>query len=105
VARQAKAGIYCSMVAEISISNFTVGSMETPAVDARDVERLEVHRLRCPTPSPAAPAVWLENVADAFVHGCYVGSGAPGYEWLRQQQSHTVTLADNSAPVKTPAAR
>jgi hypothetical protein len=105
VARQAKAGIYCSMVAEISISNLTVGSMETPAVDARDVERLEVHRLRCPTPSPAAPAVWLENVADAFVHGCYVGSGAPGYEWLRQQQSHTVTLADNSAPVKTPAAR
>jgi hypothetical protein len=102
MAREAKAGIYCSMVSEVSISNFTVGSMETPAVDARDVEHLEVHRLRCPTPTPTAPAVWLENVADAFIHGCFIGNGGPGFEWLRQQQSRAVTLADNSVPIKGP---
>jgi hypothetical protein len=102
VARQAKAGIYLSMVAEVSISNFTVGTLDTPVVDARDVERLELHRLRCATPSTAVPTVWLENVADAFVHGCYVGPGAPGFEWLRQQQSRAVTLTDNSVPAKPP---
>jgi hypothetical protein len=102
-ARQAKAGIYCSMVGDISISNFTVGTLDTPVVDARDVERLELHRLRCATPSAAVPVVWLENVADAFVHGCYIGSAGPGFEWLRQQQSRAVTLTDNSVPLKTPA--
>jgi hypothetical protein len=102
VARQVKGGIYCSMVAEVSISNFTVGSLETPAVDARDVERLEVHRLRCAKPSAAAPAIWLENVADAFVHGCYIGEAGPGFAWLRQQGSRAVTLADNSVPGKSP---
>jgi hypothetical protein len=102
-ARQAKAGIYCSMVAEVSIGNFTVGGLETPAVDARDVERLEVHRLRCATPSASIPSVWLENVAEAFIHGCYIGHAGPGFEWLRQQQSRAVTLTDNSVPTKTPA--
>jgi hypothetical protein len=104
-ARQAKAGIYLSMVGEVSISNLSVGSLETPVVDARDVERLELHRLRCATPSAAVPAVWLENVADAFVHGCYVGSAGPGFEWLRHQQSRAITLTDNSvpAPPKGPA--
>jgi hypothetical protein len=77
-----------------------VGTLDTPVVDARDVERLELHRLRCATPATAVPAVWLENVADAFVHGCYVGAGAPGFEWLRQQQSRAVTLTDNSVPTK-----
>ena len=97
-ARQARAGIYCSMVAEISIGNFTVGTLETPAVDARDVERLEIHRLRCATPAAAAPAIWLENVADAFIHGCYIGEGGPGFAWLRQQQSRAVTVTDNRVP-------
>jgi hypothetical protein len=102
-ARQAKAGIYCSMVAEVSISNLVVEALETPAVDARDVEHLEVHRLRCSKPSSAVPAVWLENVSDAFIHGCYVGDAGPGFEWLRQQQSRAVTLTDNRVPGKSPA--
>jgi len=97
-ARQAKAGIYCSMVAEVSIGNLTVGALETPAVDARDVERLEVHRLRCATPGASAPVVWLENVAGAFIHGCDIAEGAPGFAWCKQQQSRDVTVTGNRTP-------
>ena len=75
------------MAGDVSIGNLVVGTLESPAVDARDVERLEVHRLRSARPNPETPAVWLENVADAFVHGCQLGDPGTPYQWLRQEQS------------------
>jgi polygalacturonase len=87
-AAEAKGGISCSMASDVTISNVRLGKLETPAVDAREVERLEVHRLHAPR-SPEAPVVWLENVNGAFVHGCDgVGEG-----WLRQEESRGVTVA------------
>jgi hypothetical protein len=74
-----------------------VGALQSPAVDARETERLEIHRLRCATPPAGSPVVWLENVTSALVHGCDVGAGKPSYQWLQQEQSHEVTLADNKA--------
>jgi hypothetical protein len=97
-AAAAKGGISCAMVSDITISNVRLGALETPAVDAREVERLEVHRLHAPHP-PEAPAVWLENVTGAFVHACEVLGQPPlGYVWLRQEESHGVTVAANSVP-------
>jgi hypothetical protein len=94
----AKGGISCSMVSDITISNVRLGALETPAVDAREVERLEIHRLHAPRPADA-PAVWLENVTGAFVHACQViGQPTPGYVWLRQEESRGITIAANSTP-------
>jgi hypothetical protein len=99
----ARGGITCAMVADVSISNFSAGSLDGPAVDARDVERLEVHQLRCPRPSGEAPAVWLDNVAGAFLHGCNVAAGGHPFEWLRQEQCRGVTLYGNNVPGPIPA--
>jgi polygalacturonase len=100
---QARGGIACSMSSDISISNLAVDSLETPAVDARDGERLEIHRLRCAHPRADVPAVWLENIGGAFVHGCQVGSPGPGFEWCRQEESRDVTFGANDVP-PSPAA-
>jgi polygalacturonase len=97
---EAKAGISCNLAARVTISNFVVGALEGPAVDAREVEALEIHRLRAPRPAPDTPVVWLENTSAAFIHGCDVvpPPGIPAYQWLRQEQSRRVTLASNSVP-------
>jgi polygalacturonase len=92
------AGIFCSLAADVSIGNLTVPTLDTPAIDAREVQRLEIHRLRCSRPRRDVPVVWMENVADAFVHGCDVGDPGPGYTWLRQEQSKNVLLSDNHIP-------
>jgi polygalacturonase len=97
---QAKTGITCDMVDDLRISDVTVGKLETPAVDARDINRLEIHRLRCGQPEPTLPAVWLENVNGAFIHGCDVAT-PPGatYAWLGQEQSKDVVQMGNKLPV------
>jgi polygalacturonase len=98
-ASQVPAGIACTMAADVTISNFAVDALDWPAVDAREVERLEVHRLRCPRPPADAPLVWLENVSQAYLHGCAVGS-SPG-EWLQQEQSRQITVAENHLPPRS----
>jgi hypothetical protein len=92
---EARGGISCGLAGDISISNFSPGKLESPAIDAREVERLEVHRLKYPRPYADAPALWLENVSGAFIHGCNVTAPAPAYQWLRQEESRGVVLHNN----------
>jgi polygalacturonase len=93
---QARGGISCSMTSEVSISNLMIDTLETPVVDARDSERLEVHRLKCARPPVGSPAIWLENVTGAFIHGCDIGAGSA--EWCRQEQSKGVAFGANNVP-------
>jgi hypothetical protein len=101
---EAAAGVCCSMATEVKIDNLTVGTPESTVVDAREIERLEVHRVSAPRPRDGAPMVWLDNVTSAFIHGCSVGEAQAGYEWVRHQQSQGVTLAANHAPQVTAVA-
>jgi hypothetical protein len=86
-------GIACTLADDVTISNLTVNTLETPAVDAREVQRLEIYRLRCRHPQKKVPLVWLEDVTGALVHGCDVGDAAAG--WLHQEQCKDVVLADD----------
>jgi polygalacturonase len=103
VASEAKAGISCTMTGDVAIGNVTLGTLEAPAIDARDVQNLEVHRLKLPHPCPTEPAVWLENVSGAMIHGCSIADPGPGYNWLRQEQSRDLTLECNRVPASPPA--
>jgi polygalacturonase len=101
---EARGGIFCSLAGEISVSNVRAESLETPVVDARDVEHLEVHRIQCARPTPDIPLLWLENVTGAFIHGCDVAPAGNAFSWLRQEHSQGVVLASNNVP-PPPAAR
>jgi hypothetical protein len=102
-ARQASGGLYCTLAADVSISGVGVDTLESAVVDAREVEGLEVNRVRCAQPCPEAPAVWLESVTGAFVHGYKFGSPGPGYQWFREEQCRGATLAANDAGATAPA--
>jgi polygalacturonase len=100
---EAAAGVSCTLAAEVRIDNLSVGAIDAAVVDAREVEQLEVYRVGSSRPRDGAPVVWLENVARALVHGCRVTDAPPGYEWLRQEQCHEVTVAANQGPPPAPA--
>jgi polygalacturonase len=95
---KAKTGVACDMVSDLRISGMVVGTLETPAIDARDVERLEVHRLRCAQPAPSLPVIWLENTKGAFLHGCDIAAVAGARGWLGQEQCQGVVQTGNNTP-------
>jgi polygalacturonase len=101
-AAEVEAGVCCSLAAELKIDNVSLGTVETAVVDAREVEQLEVHRVSSSRPRDGAPVVWLENVTGALIDGCRVNDAPTGYEWLRQEQCHAITVAANQLPVAPP---
>jgi hypothetical protein len=105
IVAEASGGVSLALVGEVAIDNLALGAVASTAIDAREVERLEIHRLRLPHPAPDAPAVWLENVTSAFIHGCQVGAGTPGNQWLRQEQSRDLTITGNVVPAETAVAK
>jgi hypothetical protein len=95
-ALRAKAGISCQRAADVVISGLTVNPTIAPAVDARDVERLEVSRLRSSRPHPQLPAVRLENVAGSLISACSVVTGPGGFVRREGQLNRGITEVDNS---------
>jgi polygalacturonase len=94
----ASAGISLVLTSDVTVSNLSVVTMEGPALDAREVQRLEVHRLRYGKPQLESPVVWLGSVTGAFIHGCHVPDPGGGFQWLRQEQCKAVVLGDNHTP-------
>jgi polygalacturonase len=91
-----KAGVSCTRASEVSLSGITVNPVEAPAVSARDVERLEVHRLRCGRPEARAPLVQLENVVGAFIHGCDVSHEGESFVRQKGDRNRGVVVASNN---------
>jgi hypothetical protein len=98
-------GVACTMASDVAVGNLAVGVLEGPAVDARSVLGLEAFRVRCAHPNAQQPLLWLENVVGAFIHGCDTGDAGAGFEWIHQEGSRGVTLAENRVPPPPPAPR
>jgi hypothetical protein len=96
VAHRARAGLSLQRVSQVRISNLSVGPTEWPAVAARDVERLEIHRL-CAETSVKGPLVELQNVAGAFIHGCDVAQSGNRFVQLHGS-NRQIRLAGNNEP-------
>jgi hypothetical protein len=93
---QVKAGIFCMKASEVSIDGAKIDGLEGPAVAARQVENLQVHRLVCPRPAGGGPCVQLEEVRSAFVHGCQVGATSEGFVRVQGDHSHDVTVSEHN---------
>jgi polygalacturonase len=90
-----KAGLTCARAEDITLSNVTLGALEQPAVAARDVDRLEIHRLRCARPLRGEALVKLDNVGDALVHGCDVRGEGRSFVSLHGSANRRVIVAGN----------
>jgi hypothetical protein len=90
-----KTGIFCARVSGLSVDRLTVGKLQGPILDAHQVERLEVHRLRCAEPAPAVPVIRMDAVAGALVHGCDVPVPPDRFVALQGPDNHQVHLETN----------
>jgi polygalacturonase len=99
-ASRVKSGIFLRRVTDARLSAISIEALGEHAVAARDVERLEVHRLSCPQESTRAPLVHLENVRGAFVHGCDVAVGGSRFVRLQGERNHRVNITGNNHPAE-----
>jgi hypothetical protein len=108
VARRSRNGARLARAADVAISGLTMATTAGPLVSAKDVMRLELHRLRCAQPSPKDPVVRLTNVAGALIHGAQIGPGAPRFLAAERSRAVLVTASqlppDQPSPAPAPAA-
>jgi hypothetical protein len=95
LAGEVRGGVSCARVAGLTLSGLQVRTREWAPVTARHAQRLEVHRLRCAATPAKVPAVLLQNVAGAFIHGCDAANSAEVVR-LEGDQNRQVTIADNN---------
>jgi hypothetical protein len=78
-AAQARGGLSLLRVRDVTVSRMRLGALEGPAVTARQVQGLDLDRLTCRSAAATGPTIQLENVADAFIHGCNVPATAGSF--------------------------
>jgi polygalacturonase len=94
-ATRSRLGVVCTRAADVVIRDVTLGPLDSPAVAARTVERLEVRGLSGAAPSRGLPLVHLEEVAGAFVHGCDVGASGRELVGGSGDRNHDVVVTGN----------
>jgi hypothetical protein len=94
-APEVKSGVICARAADITLSGLRLGALQQPAVAARDVQGLEIHRLRCSQAVTGHPLIHLENVHRALIHGCDVRGSRAGFLALRGGANRDVVTTGN----------
>jgi polygalacturonase len=96
-APHARSGVSCARVASLQISGLNIDASEGPAVAARDIKGLRVHRLTSLGPA-AAPLIHLDNVAGAFIHGCNTLRTGADFVRLHGPRNRDVVVTANRSP-------
>jgi hypothetical protein len=104
-ALDAKQGIYLSRAEDVRVLDFSVGPVESPAVDARNVHRLEVRGMHRCHRAPEVPLVWLEEVEGAFIHDCYVAGDLAPRAGCTRPTRRASPWSETSAPAAPPSGR
>jgi polygalacturonase len=94
-APEVKTGVTCARVASLEISGLSVAASQSPAVAARDIQGLHIHRLRSLPRESATPVIHLDNVDGAFIHGCSSPRTGTDFVRLHGARNRAVVLEDN----------
>jgi hypothetical protein len=97
-ASQTRLGVFARRVADLRVSGLALDPPEDFAVLAREVSRLEVHRLSCPRQDGRTPLIQLEHVSRAFVHGCDVDVSGSSFVRLEGDRNTGVSVVANNTP-------
>jgi polygalacturonase len=87
-------GIICRRAANIVLADVTMNAIVHPAVAARDVQGMEIHRLRAARGRAAPPLVELEHVEGALIHGC-AARDSEDLVKLRGSRNRRISLEGN----------
>jgi hypothetical protein len=94
-ASAARSGIICRRAADIVVDDVSVNPLAQAAFAARDVQRLEIHRLRCEGARKRGALVELENVERALIHGCAAEDAADLLR-LRGARNRRISVVANA---------
>jgi polygalacturonase len=89
---------YCRHVKGISLRGVTVNwEVEDlrPAVVCDGVENLALSELEVNSAAGAEPALWLNNIILAYLHGCKFSTKAEAFARFSGQETQSVTVGEN----------
>ena len=90
------AGFKCVNVAGLDLRNIQVDAAGGPALDLAHCRDVAIEGFKTRQPHEDAPAISLNEVERAFIHGCVAAPGANVFLRLSGEKTREIVLGDNN---------
>ncbi len=90
-----QAGLYFRNASRVRLSQVEIRDQVGSAVTLIDCNHIDISSTTTPTPDPIAPVMQLDNIANAFVHGCSAEIGTPVFVHITGDRSDAIQLSGN----------
>jgi polygalacturonase len=88
-------GLLCDSTVGLELHNVQVNTNKGPAFEFRNCKNLELSGIKTTNPRADDPVVRMENVQDAFIHGCRALPGTGSFLELRGKTTKGIVLIGN----------
>ncbi|MES2773807.1 MAG: glycoside hydrolase family 28 protein [Bacteroidota bacterium] len=92
----AETGMVIKKAKNIELHNVTVTTTKGPAVDAENVDGLELDGVKTMKPITGIPAVILTDVQNVFLHSCWPVVGTETFLQLKGKQTKGIVVKNNN---------
>jgi hypothetical protein len=95
VTASTEVGLVCDSVAGLEMQHVEVNTDKGPAFEIKNSKNLELYGIKTTKPRADEPVVTMENVEDAFVHGCRALPGTGSFLELSGETTRGIVLVGN----------
>ncbi|MFZ2148201.1 MAG: glycoside hydrolase family 28 protein [Sedimentisphaerales bacterium] len=95
IAASTEIGLLCDSAVGLELQNVQVNTNKGPAFDIRNCRNLELDGIKTTNPRADEPVVRMENVQDAFIHGCKAFPGTGNFLELSGKTTKDILLVGN----------
>ena len=95
VVASTEVGLLCDSTVGLELHNVQVNTNKGPAFDIRNCKNIELNGIKTAKPLADEPVVRMENVQDAFIHGCRVLPGTGSFLELKGKTTKGIVLIGN----------
>ncbi|MFB0555114.1 MAG: glycoside hydrolase family 28 protein [Phycisphaerae bacterium] len=95
VVASTEVGLLCDSTVGLELQNVQVNTNKGPAFDIRNCKNIELNGIKTTKPLADEPVVRLENVQDAFIHGCRAFPGTESFLELKGKTTKDILLIGN----------
>ena len=88
-------GLLCDSTLGLELHNVQVDTNKGPAFDIRNCKDIELNGIKTTKPLADEPVVRMENVQDAFIHGCRAFPGTGSFLELKGKTTKDILLIGN----------
>jgi len=95
VVASTEVGLLCDSTVGLELHNVQVNANKGPAFDIRNCKNIELNGIKTTKPLADEPVVRMENVQDAFIHGCRAFPGTGSFLELKGKTTKNILLVGN----------